>query len=162
MFKMKPRAQNGKGITFLSKREREERKKKKQENLKKVKQTKKKSHKESKKAKRDEKNLTEKEKEYKIKCKYTQSSGMTNEELDILKKSYLSRKKKKDTNITSSGQSSRNILNFEWKESDDTSYDANPLYRVSQKQIALIKSGKMEKYHGKSQKLEEIRWVFSA
>jgi hypothetical protein len=155
---MNKKKTNKKRITFLSKKEREQRKKDRQVNLKRVKSISQKSKKRTKSSKKEEKKLTEKEIEYKLKCKLTKDSGITKEELDILKKSYLSRKKKKDTNITSSGQSSRNILNFEWKESDDTSYDANPLYRISEKKITLIKKGKVEKFHGKSQNLETIRY----
>lgn len=156
MFKMNKNSANGKRITFLSKKERESRKKQRVETLKRVKQ-KKPKEKTNGKSRRSKKELTDKEHEYRLKCKLTRDTGHTPEELEILKKSYLSRKKKKDTNITSSGQSSRNILNFEWKESDDTSYDANPLYRISEKKISLIKGSKMEKYHGKKQHLEEIR-----
>ena len=128
-----------KKVTFVSKKDRKFQRSSGKSNLKRVKlsksnislQKKNKYAKETNTKKIEE--MNEKELEYKLKCEFATESKLTHEELDTIKKSYLSRRKKKDTNITSSGQSSRNILNFDWNVKDDTSYDSNPLYKYSGK-----------------------------
>ena len=71
----------------------------------------------------------------------TSSTAMSREEISQLKSSHLKKKRKKATNITSSGQSSRNILNFEWNEGDDTSYDCNPLYQPKSRTLLAKRVG---------------------